>query len=51
VFEENLGVVEDYKSGKTQVMGFLIGNVKRLLPSNIDVSVVKKALENQLQSS
>lgn len=47
VLDENEKAVLDYRSGKTQVIGFLIGMVKKKA-GNIDTLVVKKALESSL---
>lgn len=44
LLEENQEVVKDYKAGKTQVIGFLIGKTKRLVPY-ADATQVKTAIE------
>ena len=48
VIKENAKAVNDYKSGKIQVIGFLIGRVKQHLP-NGDTTQIKNALEKQLK--
>ncbi|MEP7166596.1 MAG: Asp-tRNA(Asn)/Glu-tRNA(Gln) amidotransferase subunit GatB [Candidatus Woesebacteria bacterium] len=47
VLTENAKAVNDYKAGKTQVIGFLLGMVKRKL-GNIDTVVLKEALIKKL---
>lgn len=44
VIEENKKAIEDYKEGKVQVLGFLLGQVKKVFP-NADVYQLKTALE------
>ena len=48
VLEENQKAVEDYKSGKSQVIGFLLGKVKQQFPK-ADVSQIRTALEKHLK--
>lgn len=48
IISENLKAVEDYKSGKIQVIGFLIGQTKKLMPT-AETSQIKTALEKALQ--
>lgn len=45
---ENEKAVSDYKSGKIQVIGFLIGQVKKQLPK-ADTNQIKAALETNLK--
>lgn len=45
----NPKAVEDYKSGKIQVIGFLIGKTKQLLPSNTSNDGIKEAIEEALK--
>lgn len=49
VLSENSKAVEDYKFGKIQVLGFLIGQVAKLLP-NVDRNFVKNKLEEELKN-
>ncbi|RJQ38924.1 Asp-tRNA(Asn)/Glu-tRNA(Gln) amidotransferase subunit GatB [Candidatus Microgenomates bacterium] len=44
VLDENQKAVEDYKSGKENVIMFLIGQVMRNVKMKIDIQIVKKAL-------
>jgi aspartyl-tRNA(Asn)/glutamyl-tRNA(Gln) amidotransferase subunit B len=46
---ENIQAVEDYKSGKTQVMGVLIGKTKQILGPQSDAEIIKKAIEALLK--
>lgn len=48
VLDENSQIVTDYKSGKIQVLGFLIGAVRRTLPEAKDVEQIRKTLEKML---
>ena len=48
VFSENQKAVEDYKNGKVQVIGFLLGKVKQHFPKT-DTNQIKTALENQMK--
>ncbi len=48
VLSENAKAVSDYKSGKTQVIGFLLGMVKKKVGA-VDTQTVQKALELALQ--
>lgn len=50
VLQENLDAVKKYQSGKTEVMGFLIGQSMKKIAKKIDVNIVKKALIDQLQN-
>ncbi len=45
----NPKAVDDYKAGKIQVIGFLIGKVKQLLPQNSSSEAVKAAIEQALK--
>ncbi len=49
VFEQNIQAVKDYKSGKNQVIGFLIGMVKRALPEAKDNDQIRKKLTEMLE--
>ncbi len=51
VIAENTKAVEDYKAGKEQVMGFLVGNLFRLAKVSIDPSVARKILEEKIKNS
>lgn len=48
VLLENPKAVEDYKSGKTQVLGFLIGKVKQILPPKSSTSGLQDMIEECL---
>ncbi len=48
VLASNQKAAADYKAGKVQVMGFLMGMVKRQL-GNIDIAVIKEKLESKLR--
>jgi len=48
VIRDNPGAVNDYKTGKTAVIGFLIGQVQRLASGKADASQVKTILEKKL---
>ncbi len=45
----NPKAVEDYKSGKVQIIGFLIGKVRTLLPPGSSVSGLKEKIEDVLK--
>ncbi len=45
----NPKAVEDYKSGKTQVLGFLIGKVRALLPSKSSTEGIREIIEQSLR--
>ena len=49
VLEENPKAVEDYKKGKTQVLGFLIGKVRTLLPPNSSSEGIRELIEQSLK--
>ena len=49
VILENPKAVEDYKSGKTQAIGFLIGKVKSLLPPKSSTDKIKEQIEQALK--
>lgn len=48
VLEEHKQAVEDYKKGKVQVLGFLIGQVRKEIKENIDTEDIKTAIEELL---
>lgn len=48
VLNENVKAVNDYKSGKIQVIGFLLGKVKQHFPT-ADANQIKTALESKLK--
>ncbi len=48
VLAENVKAATDYKSGKIQVIGFLIGKVKQHFPK-ADTNQIKTALEKSLK--
>lgn len=48
VITENPDVVEKYRAGKTQVIGFLMGQVMRKIGKKIDPSVVTSLLQKML---
>ena len=48
VLEANQDAVEKYKSGKTAVIGFLIGQVMKELGKKIDVNLVRQKISSQL---
>lgn len=45
----NPKAVEDYRSGKTQVLGFLIGKVRALLPPNSSTEGLKEAIDQAIK--
>lgn len=49
VLQENSQAVEDFKSGKTQALGFLIGQVQRTLKGRGVPQEIKKALLSRLE--
>jgi len=49
VLRKNQKAVSDYKNGKVQVLGFLIGMVKKHLPKG-DTNQIKTVLEKHLQN-
>lgn len=50
VAKENEKAVSDYKSGKVQVIGFLIGQVQKELKGKGETNVVMEALKKKLNS-
>jgi aspartyl-tRNA(Asn)/glutamyl-tRNA(Gln) amidotransferase subunit B len=48
VLAENQKIVDDYKSGKTQVFGFFMGQTQRKLGKKVDPQTVKAAIEKAL---
>lgn len=49
VFTEQKKAVEDYKSGKTEALKFLIGQVMRKSKEKIDANQVQQLIENMLK--
>lgn len=49
ILELNPKAVADFKSGKTNVVMFLVGQVMREMKGKADANVVKSAIEKQLQ--
>lgn len=49
VFEQNPQAVKDYKAGKTQVIGFLMGMVKKNLREAKDNEQIRKKLSEMLE--
>lgn len=48
VLAEHLDAVTKYKAGKTQVIGFLIGQVTRKLQKKVDINQLKNIIQEQL---
>lgn len=48
VLEKNQGAVTDYKAGKQQVIGFLIGQVMKMSKGRANPEIVKKILTDKL---
>jgi aspartyl-tRNA(Asn)/glutamyl-tRNA(Gln) amidotransferase subunit B len=49
VMNDNSAIVEEYKSGKVQVLGFLIGATRRTLPEAKDVEQIRNLLTKMLE--
>lgn len=49
VLSQNSSIVEEYKSGKVQVVGFLIGQTRKELPDAKDVEQIRKTLLKMLE--
>lgn len=49
VLHDNPDVVEKYKSGKTAVIGFIIGQVMRIMQKKLDPAAVQKLVTEALQ--
>lgn len=49
VLRENPDVVEKYKSGKTAVLGFIIGQVMRTMQKKLDPTTVQELVKQALQ--
>ena len=45
----NPKAVEEYKSGKVQIIGFLIGKVRTLLPPNSSIEGLKEAIDEAIK--
>ena len=50
VLRENSKAVEDYRKGKTQVIGFLIGQVQRKTQGKADPNISRKLIEQRLNN-
>ena len=50
VIADNPSVVEEYKSGKQQVLGFLVGSVMKASKGQANPAIVSKLLKNALDS-
>ena len=50
ILDKNQKAVEDYKKGKTTVIGFLIGQVKQTIKLSLDTEKVKKVIEKILKT-
>ncbi len=49
VLEENKTLAEEYRSGKVQVLGFLIGQIRNALPKAKDMDQIRKTLIKMLE--
>lgn len=49
VFEENPKAVADFKAGKQQVIGFLIGMVSKKMAVKLDANEIRKKIQSLLQ--
>lgn len=49
ILEENQKSVEEYKAGKTQLLGFFIGQIRRALPDAKDVNQIRNILLKMLE--
>jgi aspartyl-tRNA(Asn)/glutamyl-tRNA(Gln) amidotransferase subunit B len=49
VLQENADAIKKYQSGKTEVLGFLIGQSMKKIAKKVDVNLVKKVLLDQLK--
>ncbi|MDO8269947.1 MAG: Asp-tRNA(Asn)/Glu-tRNA(Gln) amidotransferase subunit GatB [Candidatus Levybacteria bacterium] len=49
VMEKNPQAVADYKSGKVQIIGFLIGQTRQVLPNAKDTEQIRKKLTEMLE--
>lgn len=49
VMEQNQQIVNDYKSGKVQVLGFLIGQIRKAIPDAKDMDQIRKTLTKMLE--
>ena len=49
VLRDNPDVVEKYKSGKTAVLGFIIGQVMRIMQKKLDPALVQNLVKEALQ--
>ncbi|MEK7517525.1 MAG: hypothetical protein AAB583_03165, partial [Patescibacteria group bacterium] len=50
VLKENSNAVSDYKNGKIQVIGFLIGKVKQTIQQPLDAEQIKRAIEKLMKT-
>ncbi|GAI13163.1 unnamed protein product [marine sediment metagenome] len=48
MIKENKKAVDDYKSGKTWAINFLVGQIMRLTDKRADFNVAKKILKEKL---
>jgi aspartyl-tRNA(Asn)/glutamyl-tRNA(Gln) amidotransferase subunit B len=51
VIEENPQVIDQYRQGKTQVLGWLIGQVMRVTQGRADPQIVRRLLQEALSRS
>jgi len=51
VLAENTDAVDQYKKGKTQVIGFFIGQTQKKLGKKVGVQMVKESIENALKKA
>ena len=49
VLEENKTIVQEYRTGKVQVLGFLIGVTRKKLPDAKDIDQIRKTLVKMLE--
>ncbi len=51
IIEKNAQAVEQYRAGKTQVLGFFMGQMQREIGKKIDTSILKSFIEKELRDS